>query len=145
MEQQPQPPAPLPSQSQAEKEDDDAGKKKKKSRRRLPSPSELVAHYEKQGMDTQEASFKVIQDLQSAVFRMISTTGSKKKGDSASDITSKKLDVIHSRLLQLEMKLDSKPGYPQAVGIGVASAGIWNAAVQIWNSVSRASSSSSNA
>ncbi|CAA3029911.1 uncharacterized protein LOC111410123 [Olea europaea var. sylvestris] len=139
--QQPLPPL-LQSQSQAKNED---AAEKKKNRRKLPTPSELVAHYEKQGMDTQEASFKVIQDLQNAVFRMITTTQSKKKGDSASDITSKKLDVIHSRLLQLESKLDSKPGYPQAVGIGVASAGIWHAAVQIWNSVSQATSSSSNA
>ncbi|KAL2491576.1 ribosomal protein-related [Abeliophyllum distichum] len=137
------PPQPSPpSQSQAGNEDASG---KKKNRRRLPSPRELVEHYEKEGMDTQEASFKVIQDLQNAVFRMITSTQSKKKGNSDSDVTSKKLDVIHSRLLQLEMKLDSKPGYPQAVAVGVASAGIWNAAVQIWNSVSRASSSFSNA
>ncbi|KAI3455748.1 hypothetical protein Pfo_012411 [Paulownia fortunei] len=105
-------------------------KQNNKKSKRMPSPQELVAHYEKQGMETQEASLKVIQDLQGALFRMI-TANRKRKSP---DVTSAKLDAIHSRLLHLEMKIDSKPSYPQALALGVASAGIWNAAVQLWNS-----------
>ncbi|CAA0829518.1 ribosomal protein-related [Striga hermonthica] len=119
----------------------------------MPNPRELVAHYENQGMETQDASLKVIQDLQGALFRVVSSgrrkltdTASSKSPDTASakspDITSAKLNAIHSRLVALEMKLDSKPSYPQAVAVGVASAGIWNAVVQLWGLVKRVNSSS---
>ncbi|KZV27232.1 hypothetical protein F511_04685 [Dorcoceras hygrometricum] len=110
--------------------------KKKKSSGRLPSPQEMVSHYEKQGMGTQQASLKVIQDLQSALFRMAAANRSRKSADS-------KLDAVQSRLLHLEMKIDSKPSYPQALALGVASAGVWNAAVQLWCFVCRATDSSS--
>ncbi|GFP79203.1 hypothetical protein PHJA_000063800 [Phtheirospermum japonicum] len=109
----------------------------------MASPRELVAHYENQGMETQEASFKVIQDLQGALFRIVTANRSNNRKP-PNDVTSAKLDAIHSRLLSLETKVDSKPGFPQAVAVGVASAGIWNAAVQIWNSVRQATSSSSS-
>lgn len=105
----------------------------------MPSPRELVAHYEKQGMESQEASLKVIQDLQGALFRMI--TAKRNRDSKSPDVTSAKLDAIHTRLLHLEMKLDSKPSYPQALALGVASAGIWNASLQLWNTVRRATSS----
>ncbi|XP_073309654.1 uncharacterized protein [Primulina huaijiensis] len=110
-------------------------KSKKKKSGRMPSPQELVSHYEKQGMENQQASLKVIQDLQTALFRMITANRTRKPADS-------KLDAVHSRLLNLEIKLDSKPSYPQALALGVASAGIWNGAVQLWNLVRRATDSS---
>lgn len=110
-------------------------KSKKKKSGRLPSPQDLVSHYEKQGMENQQASLKVIQDLQTALFRMVTANRTRKSSDS-------KLDALHSRLLNLEMKLDSKPSYPQALALGVASAGIWNGAVQLWNFVRRATDSS---
>ncbi|KAL3632797.1 hypothetical protein CASFOL_025781 [Castilleja foliolosa] len=118
-------------------------KKKKSKEKRMASPRELVAHYENQGMETQEASFKVIQDMQGALFKII-TSNRNNNRKSTNDVTSAKLDAIHARLLSLETKIDSKPGFPQAVAVGVASAGIWNAAVQIWNSVRQATSSSSS-
>ncbi|KAL3835344.1 hypothetical protein ACJIZ3_010080 [Penstemon smallii] len=111
---------------------------KKKKSKKMPSPQELVSHYEKQGMETQDASLKVIQELQGALFRIIAANRSPK----SADVTSAKLDAIHSRLLQIEMKVDSKPSYPQALAIGVAASGLWNAAGLIWNSVRRATSSS---
>ncbi|KAL8466581.1 hypothetical protein ACS0TY_035587 [Phlomoides rotata] len=114
---------------------------KKRSRRRMPTPGELVSHYEKQGMETQEASLKVIGDLQGALFRMI-TAKRNRDGKSPEDVTSAKLDAIHSRLVQLEMKVDSKPSYPQALAVGVASAGIWNGVVRLWDTVRQATSSS---
>lgn len=106
----------------------------------MPSPRELVSHYEKQGMEAQEASLKVIQDLQGALFRMI--TANRNRNRNSPDVTSAKLDAIHSRLLHLEMKLDTKPSYPQTLALGVASVGVWNAAFQLWNSVRQATSSS---
>lgn len=134
-------------------EDTESQKKNKQIKRKLPNPRELVAHYESQGMDTQEASFKVIEDLQNALFRMmLSSSGasngrSKKQGPSSSD-TSRKLDVINARLLQLDMKVDSKPGYPQSIAIGVASGaflqGFASAASQIWTAVQRATNTRSD-
>ncbi|KAK4394966.1 hypothetical protein Sango_1650900 [Sesamum angolense] len=119
---------------------------KKKSKRIMPSPRELVSHYEKQGMESQEASLKVIQDLQGALFRMITANANRNRNrnrnSNSPDVTSAKLDAIHSSLLHLEMKLDSKPSYPQALAIGVTSAGVWNAALHLWNVVRQATSSS---
>lgn len=90
----------------------------------LPSPREMITHYESKGMDAQEASLKVIEDLQNALFRRLVLERKKMKkagggGDSTS--SSQKLDVINSRLINLDLKLDSKPGYPQTLAIGVAS------------------------
>ncbi|KAL0341734.1 UNVERIFIED_CONTAM: hypothetical protein Scaly_1836000 [Sesamum calycinum] len=117
---------------------------KKKIKRIMPSPRELVSHYEKQGMESQEASLKVIQDLQGALFRMITANRNRNRNRNSNspDVTSAKLDAIHSRLLHLEMKLDSKPSYPQGLAIGVTSAGVWNAALHLWNVVRQATSSS---
>ncbi|XP_009619636.1 uncharacterized protein [Nicotiana tomentosiformis] len=124
---------------------------KKKVTRKLPSPKELVSHYESQGMDSQEASFKVIDDLQGALFRMISTSRNDKNRNNRnmSSETSRKLDVINARLLSLDMKVDSKPGYPQALAIGLAAGGLLqvlprvaNSVVQIWNTVRSATNSS---
>ncbi|XP_057792593.1 uncharacterized protein LOC131009309 [Salvia miltiorrhiza] len=119
---------------------------RKKKVKKMPSPQELVTHYEKQGMATQEASLKVIGDLQGALFRMI-TANSKRGGDdsnpnsnSSPQVISAKLDAVHSRLVQLETKLDSKPSYPQALALGVASASLWSGALELWNTVRRATS-----
>ncbi|PIN23861.1 hypothetical protein CDL12_03407 [Handroanthus impetiginosus] len=127
-------------QPPAEESSKNKNNQSNKKATRLPSPRELVSHYEKQGMETQEASLKVIQDLQGALFRTI--TANRKSNRTSPDVTSAKLDAIHSRLLTLEMKVDSKPSYPQALALGVASAGIWNAALQLWNSVRQATSTS---
>ncbi|KAH6789984.1 hypothetical protein C2S51_004990 [Perilla frutescens var. frutescens] len=117
-----------------------ATEKKKKKSKRMPNAQELVAHYEKQGMPTQEASLKVIGDLQGALFRIIASK-SNSNSNSNSQVISAKLDAVHSRLVQLETKLDSKPSYPQALALGVASASVWNGALQLWNTVRRATSS----
>ncbi|KAK4373799.1 hypothetical protein RND71_004476 [Anisodus tanguticus] len=124
---------------------------KKKVTRKLPSPKELVSHYESQGMDSQEASFKVIDDLQGALFRVISSYRNDKNRNNnrnMSSETSRKLDVINARLLGIDMKVDSKPGYPQTLAIGLASGGLLqvlprvvDSVVKIWNSVRSATNS----
>nr|XP_027087516.1 uncharacterized protein LOC113708967 [Coffea arabica] len=132
--------------------EDSESQNKKQVKRKLPSPRELVSHYESQGLDTQEASFKVIEDLQNALFRLMLSSSGAGKGKSnkqgpSSDI-SRKLDVINARLLQLDMKVDSKPGYPQSLAIGVASGtllqGFASAAAQIWTAVRRATNPGSD-
>lgn len=120
---------------------------KAKKKRTLPSPRELVGHYEKKGMETQEASLKVIADLQNALLKMMvsSPNGGRPspRGARSSSESSKQLDVINSRLLQLEMKVDSKPGYAPSLAIGIASGAILRAASEIWTAVRRATTCSS--
>lgn len=109
-------------------------------RKAPPSPEELVAHYESQGVDPKEAPLKVIEDLQSVIIRVIgSGRGSK---DKFMANTTRKLDNINTRLAVLDMKLDSKPGYPQALAIGVSAGAtvgllphLATALAQMWDAV----------
>ncbi|BFG24007.1 hypothetical protein CerSpe_102810 [Prunus speciosa] len=91
----------------------------KPQKKKLPTPQELISHYESQGLDTQEASLKVIGDLQAALFRVI-TSGRGRKDKLLAE-TSRKIDSTNNSLAILNMKMDSKPGYGEAFGIGVAS------------------------
>ncbi|KAL8110618.1 uncharacterized protein LOC141670756 [Apium graveolens] len=95
--------------------------------KKLPTPTELVAHYESKGLNPQEASLKVIEDLQKALFRKLVLENKNRKSGSPGETgngsvsSSRKLDVINSRLMNLEMKVDMKPGYLQSLAIGVVS------------------------
>ncbi|XP_076899947.1 uncharacterized protein LOC143553948 [Bidens hawaiensis] len=98
-----------------------------KVRAKLPSPKEMVAHYESKGMQPPEASLKVIDDLQNLLLRVVSA---------------KKTNDINSHLLRIESKLDSKPGYPQTLAIGVVSGAVFHvwprvaaSVASVWNSV----------
>ncbi|GAA0161158.1 hypothetical protein LIER_17537 [Lithospermum erythrorhizon] len=102
-------------------------------------------------MDNQQASLKVIEDLQKVLFRMVTTTSKNK--NSGGDETSRKLEIINSRLLSLDMKVDTKPGYPQTLAIGVAAGALLQRAnsvlprvvsgvLQIWSSVGRVANAS---
>ncbi|XP_042017118.1 uncharacterized protein LOC121765147 [Salvia splendens] len=117
------------------------GGSEKARKKKMPSPQELVTHYEKQGMSTQEASLKVIGDLQGALFRMISANNKRDDSNSSPQAISAKLDAVYARVVQLETKLDYKPSYPQALALGVASASLWNGALELWKNVRRATSS----
>ncbi|RYR44143.1 hypothetical protein Ahy_A08g040527 isoform B [Arachis hypogaea] len=101
-------------------------------------------------MDAQEASIKVIEDLQRALFGVISSGRGKK--DKLLIDSSRKMDAVNGRLAVLDMKLDSKPGYVETFAIGVASAAtlrgigaimphIIAPLAQIWNSVTTATKS----
>ncbi|GAB2302856.1 hypothetical protein Dimus_036851 [Dionaea muscipula] len=118
---------------------------------RIPTPQELISHYESQGLETQEAAIKVIDDLQRVLFRTV-TSGRGRKDKSMAEV-SKKLDNVNTRLAIVEMKLDSKPGYPGFLALGVLSAAsfrgiasVWphvaGAAAHIWNSVRGSTTSS---
>uniref|UniRef100_A0A5B6Z7Z1 Uncharacterized protein n=1 Tax=Davidia involucrata TaxID=16924 RepID=A0A5B6Z7Z1_DAVIN len=126
-------------------------------KRKLPSAQELIAHYESQGLQTQEASIRVIEDLQNVLFRVVTTSGSGSGSGSGSSSKNqklfmgetwsrRKLDVLNSRLLNLDRKIDSKPGYPETLAIGVASGAllrgfgalfphVFGALGQMWNAV----------
>ena len=112
-------------------------------KRKLPKPEELISHYESQGLDSREASVKVIEDLQAALFRVISSGRGKK--DKLLLDASRKIDSANSRLSILDMKIDSKPGYGETFAIGLASGltlkgissvfpHVLGAFGQIWNS-----------
>ncbi|KVI05800.1 uncharacterized protein LOC112509857 [Cynara cardunculus var. scolymus] len=112
--------------------------KGRKPRKKLPTPKEMIAHYESKGMQSQEASLKVIDDLQNLLMRVVTTAKN----------TNTNLDPINSRLLRLESKLDSKPGYTQTLGIGIVSGAVIRvfpqvaaSVVHIWNCVRESTSS----
>ncbi|KAI3868369.1 hypothetical protein MKW92_027130 [Papaver armeniacum] len=109
-------------------------------KRPIPTPEELISHYESKGLEKNEASMKVIEDLQNVIFRILSSKGGKK--DKFMAKSSRMLDTVNTRLNILELKLDSKPNFGQTLGIGVVAGGIgsvvphvFGAIGQIWKSV----------
>ncbi|KAK8967552.1 hypothetical protein KSP40_PGU011961 [Platanthera guangdongensis] len=93
--------------------------KTSKTRRQPPSPEEMIAFYESKGLDRQAASLKAIEDLQSLLLR--GADASRRDRLPPSGDLQRKLDNAIARLAILDMKLDSKPGYPESLAIGVAS------------------------
>lgn len=125
-------------------------KMKPNPKKKIPSPKELISYYESQGMDSQEASLKVIEDLQKALFGVISSGKGKK--DRIMNESSRKMDSVNQRLAILDMKLDTKPGFVETFAIGVVSGAALNGIgaimphilspiAQIWNSVTSATKS----
>jgi len=119
-------------------------------KKKIPSPKELISYYESQGMDSQEASLKVIEDLQKALFGVISSGKGKK--DRLMNESSRKMDSVNQRLAILDMKLDTKPGFVETFAIGVVSGAALNGIgaviphilspiAQIWKSVTSATKS----
>ncbi|KAF9675115.1 hypothetical protein SADUNF_Sadunf10G0197800 [Salix dunnii] len=117
----------------------------KGTKKKLPTPQELISHYQSQGLDSQEASIKVIEDLQNVLFRVIASNNRGKRDKQVGE-ASRKIDTVNTRLAVVDMKLDSKPGYAETFAIGVASASafrgvgaVWPHVVggiaQIWNAV----------
>ncbi|KAI3977825.1 hypothetical protein MKX01_036665 [Papaver californicum] len=109
-------------------------------KRPIPTPEELISHYESKGLEKNEASMKVIEDLQNVIFRILSSKGGKK--DKFMAKSSRMLDTVNTRLNILELKLDSKPNFGQTLGIGVVAGGIgsviphvFGAIGQIWSYV----------
>lgn len=84
-----------------------------------PTPEELVAHYEAQGLDSREASLRVIRELQTVLYRTVAS-GRGRKDRFMAD-TGRKLDNANTRLAIVEMKLDAKPGYPDSFAIAVVA------------------------
>ncbi|KAL5825653.1 hypothetical protein ACOSQ3_021716 [Xanthoceras sorbifolium] len=100
-------------------------------KRKPPTPQELISHYKTQGLDQEQASIKVIEDLQSVLFRVIASKNKNKKDRLVGD-TSKRIDVINNRLAIVDMKLDTKPGYGETLVLGVASGAALNGIGCVW-------------
>ncbi|KAF5181833.1 Ribosomal protein-like protein [Thalictrum thalictroides] len=135
------PPTPISLQSSSSSTEPITQKKKLPQ---IPTPQELVSHYESQGMETNEASMKVIEDLQNVLVRVVSSGRGKK--DKFMVESSRKLETVHTRLAILELKLDSKPGYGESLALGVAAGTlvkgigsvvphVFGAIGQMWNAV----------
>ncbi|KAI9087254.1 hypothetical protein K1719_030724 [Acacia pycnantha] len=129
-----------------------SSKPKTLSKKKPPTPQELITHYESQGLDSNAAAVKVIEDLQKALFGVISSGRGKK--DRLLVDSSRKIDALNSRLTLLDLKLDSKPGYPETFAIGIASGAavsgigavmpqIVGGLAQIWKSVISVTNSAS--
>ncbi|KAK2653119.1 hypothetical protein Ddye_012975 [Dipteronia dyeriana] len=100
-------------------------------RKKPPTTQELISHYKTQGLDQEQASIKVIEDLQSVLFRVIASNSKNKKDRLVGD-TSKKIDVINNRLAIVDLKLDTKPGYGETFALGVASGAALNGIGSVW-------------
>nr|XP_043617918.1 uncharacterized protein LOC122589667 [Erigeron canadensis] len=103
------------------------------ARKKLPSPREMVAHYESKGMQPHEASLKVIDDLQNLLFKVVTTN---------KNAPATKEQELERTLGRLESKLDSKPGFPQTLAIGFLSGAIFPQLANIFNNARLSSSSS---
>ena len=90
---------------------------KAQKKTKLPTPDELISHYESRGLDHRAAAVKVVGDLQTAVIRLASA--GKKDRDLAA--ASRKIEALASRLAVVDAKLDSKPGFAEAFAVGIAS------------------------
>ncbi|XP_050224711.1 uncharacterized protein LOC126674317 [Mercurialis annua] len=107
----------------------------KASKMKAPTPQELVSHYQSKGLDAEEASVKVIEDLQNMLYRVISTANSSKnsnKKDKVSAEMLRKVDVVQNRVGIIDMKVDSKPGYLETFAIGVASGAAFRGIDSVW-------------
>lgn len=106
-------------------------KPKNTQKKKVPSPQELISHYTTQGLDQEQASIKVIEDLQNVLFRIIASNNKNRK-DKLMAEASKKIDVVNSRVAIVDMKLDSKPGFLETFGIGIASGAALNGIGSVW-------------
>ncbi|XP_020580567.1 uncharacterized protein LOC110024759 [Phalaenopsis equestris] len=93
--------------------------KRDQNKRQPPSPEEILTFYESQGLDHRAASLKAIEDLQSALLR--GAAASRRNRLAPSGDLQRKVDNINTSLAILQMKLDSKPGFPESLAIGLAS------------------------
>ncbi|KAJ8760179.1 hypothetical protein K2173_011035 [Erythroxylum novogranatense] len=103
----------------------------KPTKQKLPTPQDLISHYQTQGLDSQEASVKVIEDLQNVLIRVISANNKTKK-DKLVGETSRKVDILNNRVAVVDMKLDSKPGYIETLALGVASGAALKGIESVW-------------
>ncbi|WCJ37165.1 F-box and associated interaction domains-containing protein [Euphorbia peplus] len=71
---------------------------KKPAKKKPPTPQELISHYQSKGLEPQEASVKVIEDLQNVLFRVISATNKNKKDKLVSE-TLKKKQMMNNQTL----------------------------------------------
>lgn len=111
-------------------------------RKKPPAPEVWIAHYEAQDFNNKEASMKVIKELRALLYKTV-VAGTKKKEKFMTD-TVRKLDNVCTRLAVVETKLDTKPGFPEAMTIGVAigtsATAVLGGLGGVWNFIQNATS-----
>ncbi|ESQ35134.1 hypothetical protein EUTSA_v10009015mg [Eutrema salsugineum] len=103
----------------------------KQKSKKFPTATELISHYQKRGLEPAEASVRVIEDLQNALVRVISSS----KNASSKDkllTDARKIDAINGRLAVVDAKLETKPGYAETFVLGLASGAALNGINAVW-------------
>ncbi|EOA36658.1 hypothetical protein CARUB_v10011947mg [Capsella rubella] len=108
----------------------------KQKSKKFPTPTELISHYQKRGLEPAEASVKVIEDLQNALVRVVSSSRNQSSKDKL--VTdARKIDAITGRLAVVDAKLETKPGYVETFVLGLASGAALNGVNAVWPHVTR--------
>ncbi|XP_010537746.1 PREDICTED: uncharacterized protein LOC104812333 [Tarenaya hassleriana] len=114
---------------------DQSGAKQKP--KKFPTPQELISHYQERGIEPAEASVKVIEDLQNALMRVVSSSRNATAKNKLFADASRKIDAVNGRLAVVDAKLDSKPGYGETFALGLASGAALNGISAVWPHVIR--------
>lgn len=108
----------------------------KQKSKKFPTPTELISHYQKRGLEPAEASIKVIEDLQNALVRVVSSSRNASSKDKL--VTdARKIDAINGRLAVVDAKLETKPGYVETFVLGLASGAALNGINAVWPHITR--------
>lgn len=108
----------------------------KQKSKKFPTPTELISHYQKRGLEPAEASIKVIEDLQNALVRVVSSSRNASNKDKL--VTdARKIDAINGRLAVVDAKLETKPGYVETFVLGLASGAALNGINAVWPHITR--------
>ncbi|XP_010476808.1 PREDICTED: uncharacterized protein LOC104756001 [Camelina sativa] len=115
---------------------EEATAEQKQKSKKFPTPTELISHYQKRGLEPAEASIKVIEDLQNALVRVVSSSRNQSSKDKL--VTdARKIDAINGRLAVVDAKLETKPGYVETFVLGLASGAALNGVNSVWPHVTR--------
>ncbi|CAA7056709.1 unnamed protein product [Microthlaspi erraticum] len=125
----------IPNAAEETKAEQNQSGVKQKSKK-FPTATELISHYQKRGLEPAEASVKVIEDLQNALVRVVSSS----KNASSKDklvTDARKIDAINGRLAVVDAKLETKPGYVETFVLGLASGAALNGVNAVWPHVTK--------
>ncbi|CAF2258206.1 unnamed protein product [Brassica napus] len=109
----------------------------KQKPKKLPTATELISHYQKRGLEPAEASVKVVEDLQNALVRVVSSSKNNASSKDKLLTDARKIDAINGRLAVVDAKLETKPGYVETFVLGLASGAALNGINAVWPHVTR--------
>ncbi|KAG2268452.1 hypothetical protein Bca52824_063007 [Brassica carinata] len=96
----------------------------KQKPKKIPTATELISHYQKRGLEPAEASVKVIEDLQNALVRVVSSSKNNASSKDKLLTDARKIDAVNGRLAVVDAKLETKPGYVETFVLGLAGAAL---------------------
>ncbi|WZZ11052.1 hypothetical protein YC2023_096973 [Brassica napus] len=109
----------------------------KQKPKKLPTATELISHYQKRGLEPAEASVKVVEDLQNALVRVVSSSKNNASSKDKLLTDARKIDAVNGRLAVVDAKLETKPGYVETFVLGLASGAALNGINAVWPHVTR--------